>query len=274
VAEALQAARKVPARLQIEPVEVLVTPHDLLVYALGATQVYREERLVAAADWSYAKPRELLFYFMANPPRTKEQVGLVFWPDASPAQLRRNFRAALYHLRQALGRREWVLYEEGRYGFNRSLDYWYDVEAFERGWAAAQKLAGVDPEQAAEMLSDTLELYRGEYLEDVGLDDWAVLRREELHEMFLTAQARQGQWLFDSQQYEAAAAAFRALLAHDNLLESAHRALMRCYARLGQRNLALRHYADLVDLLDAELGAAPAPETLALYEQLQAGQPL
>ncbi|HBY96566.1 MAG TPA: hypothetical protein DEP84_21925 [Chloroflexi bacterium] len=47
---------------------------------------------------------------------------------------------------------------------------------------------------------------------------------------------------------------------------------MRCYARLGERGQALRHYQVVVELLDEELGAPPAPETTLLFERLRAGE--
>ena len=47
---------------------------------------------------------------------------------------------------------------------------------------------------------------------------------------------------------------------------------MRCHAALGERGRALRHYEELVRLLDEQLGASPAPGTSALYERLRAGE--
>ncbi len=42
--------------------------------------------------------------------------------------------------------------------------------------------------------------------------------------------------------------------------------------RRGRR--AIRHYEELVELLDERLGASPAPETGALHERLRAGEDL
>ena len=56
------------------------------------------------------------------------------------------------------------------------------------------------------------------------------------------------------------------------MLEEAHRELMRCHAALGERGRALRHYEELVELLDEQLGTPPAPETSALHERLRAGK--
>jgi predicted MFS family arabinose efflux permease len=44
---------------------------------------------------------------------------------------------------------------------------------------------------------------------------------------------------------------------------------MRSQAALGERGRALRHYEELVELLDEQLGTAPAPETSAPHERLR-----
>jgi len=47
---------------------------------------------------------------------------------------------------------------------------------------------------------------------------------------------------------------------------------MRSRAAMGERGRALRHYVELVGLLENELGSSPAPETVALYEGLREGR--
>jgi DNA-binding SARP family transcriptional activator len=261
---------------QARPVEIGPGLQRLQIYALGPTRVILDGRELVAADWSYAKPKELFFYLVSNRALTKEQIGQDFWPDASPDQLRRNFRATLYHLRQAVDGREWVLFDKGRYSFNRSLDFWYDAEAFESHIAAARQAVG-ERQQAREALAAlaaAASLYRGAFVEDLSLDSWALVQRESLRQEYLHAQSTRASLLVARGQLQEAAGVYLELLDHDNLLESAHRSLMRCYARLGQRGRALRHYQELVELLADELGVEPAEKTVALYHQLQQGQEL
>jgi DNA-binding SARP family transcriptional activator len=246
----------------------------LRLFALGPTKVYRNERFLAPADWTFAKPKELLFYLLAESPRTKEQIGVVIWPDASPDQLQRSLKSTLFHMRKALGQKEWILYERGRYTFNRSLGYWYDVEVFESSLARASKLQASAPAEAVGLFEQAKQLYRGDYLEDLAADEWCQPQREALRRQYVSGLLSLGELLFSESLYDRAAEIYYQVIAIDEYIEEAHRGLIRCQSRLGERGLALRQYESLVELLADELGVGPASETTALYRKLQHGEAL
>jgi DNA-binding SARP family transcriptional activator/Tfp pilus assembly protein PilF len=249
---------------------------ELRVYALGPTRVIVGARTLASTDWTYAKSRELCFYFLAQPPATKAQIGLDLWPDASDEQLRSQFHRALHHLRKALGHHEWILFSNGTYTFNRAAPYWCDLHIFEVQLREAQALlrAGPPPAErprAVACLEEATQLWRGDYLANLDAGEWAVFRREELRQAFLQALLDLGQLHFADAHYAAAAGCYRRVLAYDNYLELAHRELMRCNARQGEVGQALRQYQALRQLLRDELDADPSAETTLLYERLRRG---
>jgi non-specific serine/threonine protein kinase len=266
--------------LEVEPQEssaAAATEPELRVLALGPTKVIAGQRVVPTTGWTYAKAKELFFYFLAQPPASKAQIGLDLWPDASDAQLRSQFHRAMHYLRKALGRHEWIVFASDTYAFNRATPYWCDLHAFEAQVREARALlsAGLPPpaEQARAVacLEEATQLWRGDFLADLDAGEWAILRREELRQVFLLALLDLGQLHFVATRYASAAACYRRVLAHDNYLELAHRELMRCYARQGETSQALRHYHSLHTLLRDELGTSPSAETALLYERLRRG---
>jgi two-component SAPR family response regulator len=86
-----------------ETAEAKTTIAELRVLALGPARVEKGGRpLDSSPDW-IQKPRELLFYLLSHPEgRTKEQIGLALWPEASTSQLRSSFHDTVYRLRRAL----------------------------------------------------------------------------------------------------------------------------------------------------------------------------
>ncbi|HSJ29805.1 MAG TPA: hypothetical protein VK933_00130, partial [Longimicrobiales bacterium] len=68
------------------------TPADLEVRALGPLEVFVGGRPLEGDAFGSSRPRELLLLLLCHPEgRTREQVGLEFWPDASAAQVKNSF---------------------------------------------------------------------------------------------------------------------------------------------------------------------------------------
>jgi predicted ATPase/DNA-binding SARP family transcriptional activator len=244
----------------------------LRIFALGTARVEKEGRPLDSPN-RIEKSRELLYYLLSHPEgRTKEQIGLTLWPEASTSQLRSSFHDTVYRLRRALGTKEWIVFDRGRYAFNRSLPYSFDVEAFEENLSEARRVRVEAPEQAIGHLQEAASLYGGDFLEDSADSEWATVRQQELLLGYQETLLLLGRLLFAQERHVEAAEAYRKAIAHDELLEEAHRELMRCYAALGERSRALRHYEELVELLDERLGTAPASETRVVRERLLASE--
>lgn len=231
----------------------------LEIFAFGPGEIFQNGAPIA---WPYSRVRELFFYLLDQGPRRKGQIGLDLWPEASPAKLRRHLHDALYHARKALGEPAWIVYEHGRYAFNAALPHQYDVAAF----MAHLEPANSTPEERIRQLQQAVALYRADFLDEFDTD-WCRLRREVLRRLFLAALLELGELFYRHGRYATAADTYRQAIAHDNLLEEAHRELMRCYIALGQPAKAVQQYHALVQLLADELGMAPAPETAALITQ-------
>lgn len=57
-------------------------------------------------------------------------------------------------------------------------------------------------------------------------------------------------------------------------MEEGYQALMRAWARLGQRSQALKVYQQAIEALQRELRAASSPLTRWLARRLQEGEPI
>jgi DNA-binding SARP family transcriptional activator len=246
-----------------------LSDYELRLLALGPTEVYLKGRRLAAPDWTFAKPKELLFYLASNPAQTKEQIGLVFWPDVSPNQLRTRLRNALYQLRRALDGRDWVHYENGQYAFNRQKSFWYDLEAFDLEIEQGEKLLDGDPEGARARFEVALQLYRGDFLTGLAEDSWGMVRREELRQRYLDTMKILGKLYLDTKDVDRAVGLFLQLTEADPFLEAGHRGLMRAYLQAGEKGQALNQFRRLQQLLDDELGVKPSSKTIALFQSIR-----
>ena len=261
------AKQKAAARPRVGPVGAANGSAGMLrIRTLGGAAVEIGDTALTAADWSYAKPRELMFLLASSPPMTKDQIASALWPDLARQQLGNALHTALRELRRAIGDAGWVRYADGHYRFDRSRPHECDVTVFEDALVAARRARLA--EAALPELQRAIAVYGGDFLDGMATGEWALVRRDELRRAFESALLATGRLQVAAGRHQAAAASFRKAVAHEPLNESAHRELMTCWARLGETARAVRHYEELAGVLREQVGVAPAAETEALYRRL------
>ena len=247
-----------------------VMSDTLRVLALGPLQVFVGSEAIDTTVWGSARPRELLVYLLMHPDgRTKEQVGLAFWPEASAAQLRNSFHVTLHRLRKALRNPDWITLTNERYRVDPEVLAEFDVTEFERDVVSARRALKRREEGALSMLEKALNRFRGDFLDGEPAGDWHLEHRDRFQRLFVDALMEVGDVHLEENRLQKAADAYRRVIARDDLNEDATRALMRCYARVGDRSQALRLYQRFSDRLRKELDAEPDEETTSLYDELR-----
>jgi predicted ATPase/DNA-binding SARP family transcriptional activator len=242
----------------------------LRVLALGPLQVFVGNDAIDTTVWGSARPRELLVYLLMHPDgRTKEQVGLAFWPEASAAQLRNSFHVTLHRLRKAIRNPDWIALSNDRYRVDPEVIAEFDVWEFEREITTARRSLKKRETGAAAALERAVVRFRGDFLDGEPAGDWHLEHRDRLQRLFVDALMELGDVHASENRTAKAADAYRRLLARDDLNEDATRALMRCYAQVGERSQALRLYQRFSERLRKELDAEPEDETRELYEEVK-----
>jgi DNA-binding SARP family transcriptional activator len=265
----------VPARDELPPPRETHSPSQqvkLRVLALGPLQVFAGDRLVDSAAWGSARPRELLIYLMMHPDgRTKEQVGLAFWPEASAAQLGNSFHVTLHRLRKALGNGEWIVLTNDRYMVDPSVVGEFDVAEFERELAAARRMLKRQEEGAVAALEQAVQRFRGDLLDGEPAGDWHLEHRDRLQRLYGDALMELAARVTREERHAKAADVYRRILARDDLHEEAVCALMECHVKLSERAQAMRVYQRFVERLAKELDADPDQDTTELFDRIRAG---
>lgn len=212
------------------------------------------------------KARALLAYLALNPGQehSRDKLVSLLWGTSDAEHGRASLRQALSALRKSLGgAADRVLNADGD-SVSVNADA-LDVDATE-----FVRLAAAD---SVETLRQCVALYRGDLCEGMdprepAYEEWLEAERARYRELARAAMVRLLDRLLDGEALEDAVQTALRLLAMDPLQESVHRTLMRLYAGMGRRNVALRQYETCRKTIRRELDVELEPATKQVYLEL------
>jgi DNA-binding SARP family transcriptional activator len=245
---------------------------DVIVRLLGPFEL-----AVAGAPvrrWTSLKGLTILKYLLLNGGRARrEELMDLLWRGYRPQSARNNLNVAIYAVRRdfaaAAGGAALLVYAGGCYVLSPELVWRIDLDTFGAALADAERSSAEgDGELAADCYRRAIALYRGALLEDEAHGEWHLHEQRIVEERYLAAaEALAGLRLEAADAAEAIGLGER-VLHTDPCRESAHRLLMRCFARQQQGQLVARQYRRCHEALGRELGLRPAGETRRLYQEL------
>jgi len=243
---------------------------------LGPFKVRVDGKEVSDSTWGRPRALAILQYLLLQRARPvpAEELAEVFWPDA-PSVERTTLYATLTRLRNGLATSGLgaaaLRRERGGYRLLLPAGAAVDLDAF--SVAIRPGLRDATTEDALARCEQTLLQYSGELLADAPYAEWASLDRDAVRARWIEAGLLVARRHEQAGRLEGALEWYQRVLGRDAALEEAHCGAMRCYARLGHRDLALRQYDRCVQALHHELDASPDAATTALRDAIARGHP-
>jgi DNA-binding SARP family transcriptional activator len=222
-------------------------PRACAVRLLGSFRVEVDGHTISAEAWRHRRGADLVKRLALAPKHRlhREELMEDLWPDLGAEAAAANLRKAVHYARHSLGGKDAVSAD------GEILVLWpageLTVDAQEAEDAAASALA------SGRGLERVVDLFTGDLLPDDRYAEWTVAPRDRLRARrleVLRAARRWGQ-----------------VLDLDPSDEEACRALMQIHLTAGNRPAAIRQFQRLREILRIDLGLAPEPATVALFEQ-------
>ncbi|MCU0484811.1 MAG: AAA family ATPase [Anaerolineales bacterium] len=211
----------------------------------------------------------LAYLACAARPQTREHLATLLWPEYDRDSAYAYLRRTLWEINQMLGK-GWLSQEREYVTLEATARLWLDTAQFE---ALKQSKSS-----AMEVLTETVSLYRGDFMEGfivadtAPFEDWQTRQAEYYRREYATALQKLIQAHRQRNEPEAALQYARRWLSLDELNETAHTVMMSLLAEMGDRAGAVRQYEACVKVLKNELGVQPQPDSLRLYEAILSGK--
>ncbi|MEM7334317.1 MAG: BTAD domain-containing putative transcriptional regulator [Chloroflexota bacterium] len=234
------------------------------------------------------KVRALLAFLAVeyDRPHRRERLAALFWSDVPDSVARKNLRASLYRLRNAIESKSDLPLNELLDINNQTIQATVDSSAiFEVDVYQMQKLFHEVAEHhhadlgacdsCVTQLETAVSLYKGELLPGFQLDnaelfeEWLILKREQIHQQIIRAIESLLEIFQHRKAYQRVRHYAQKQLHFEPWHESAYRHLMLALMHEGQRSAALAQFEKCQQVLWDELGVEPTRETLNLYEQIK-----
>jgi DNA-binding SARP family transcriptional activator len=203
---------------------------------------------------------------------SREHLLHTLWPSAQNGSAGQSLNSLVYSLNKLLGDAldgaPPVIYTDGSYHLNVEAGIAVDVASFDKlVREGTRKARAGQPSAAMKAYEQAVALYRGDLC--TVSDIQALMLCEALRAQYLRVLAELSDYHCSQQDYTNCLTYAQRLLASDPCREDAHRLIMRCYMRQGQRAQALHQYRVCENILRAEFDVAPEAATVELYEQIR-----
>jgi predicted ATPase/DNA-binding SARP family transcriptional activator len=231
---------------------------------LGELEVHGDDGRTITV--SGAKQRALLAVLALQVGRVvpTEQLVEALWGDDPPSAVRNGLQGLASKLRRSLGSPDLVAMRSGGYVLDLpagAVDVHRHEELVAAGQAAA---AGGDLSQAAALLAEAGELWRGDPLADFTYEDFATTAIARLNELRLTVLEERLDLELRLGRHQGAVVQLEELVTAHPLRERLRGLLMLALYRAGRQAEALRVFQEGRQILGEELGLEPGHELRAL----------
>lgn len=236
-------------------------PWAVKVHTLGRFEVVIDGATLEFSGKAPRKPLALLKAIVAMGPNAVPVSALIdaLWPDEEGDAARKSLDVTVARLRRLLGRPDAVIVSDEAVSLNPKLCL-TDAQSFQ---------VRVEAAQTTEQRRQACAVYGGTFLPGDLDVPWSAKRREGLRHRFIRLVEDLGLSAEEERDWSEAIESYRRGLEADELAETFHQGLMRCYRALGRHAEGISTYRRLRHTLSVTLGIAPSEHSQALARALQ-----
>ncbi len=240
--------------------------YTLSLNLFGGFEARKGKHLIPAENWKRDKARQLLQALAVNSGKglSKEELAVLFWPDADESTAANNFKVTLSALNQTLEPNrppkeaaQFVVRNGEHYQLNQQMKVNLDTDQFE-------KLATSVQFEDKEIV---LALYKGKMLEGEQLQEAFMPEVQYYHRLYLDCLSKVIDAAIESKDFEKGLELSNRLVRQEPLLEVGYQYQMRIYHALGNLSMVRKVYNQALDVSRKTYGVE-SDELRTLFREL------
>jgi DNA-binding SARP family transcriptional activator len=240
--------------------------YSLSLNLFGGFEARKGKHLILADQWKREKARQLLQALAVNSGKgmSKEQLAVLFWPDADESTAANNFKVTLSSLNQTLEpdrplkeAAQFVIRTGEQYQLNPQMRINLDTEQFEK---LAMSQQGEDKERA-------LALYKDRMLEGEQLQEAFMPEVQYYHRLYLDCLGKVIEAAIVGKDFDKGLELSNRMVRQEPLLEVGYQYQMRIYHALGNISMVRKVYDKARDMGRKTYGVESS-NLQALFQEL------
>jgi ATP/maltotriose-dependent transcriptional regulator MalT/DNA-binding SARP family transcriptional activator len=249
--------------------EIEQWPWPVRIITLNGFKLFIDDQPLQFTRKAQHKPLALLKVLIALGGHgvPDSQVADSLWPDSEGDAAHWSIATTLRRLRKLLNHPEAIRLRDKRLTIDQAI-CWTDTQVFERIINNIKQLEPADSDakrlRGIELAEKALDMYQGHFLDNEASSAAVIAKREQLRRSFLKTIGWLGMQYEGMHDWERATDCYEYGLNIEASAEVLYRRLMQCHQRLGHKAEALKVYDRCCNMMSADFGSCPSPETEAI----------
>lgn len=235
----------------------------------GFSVIYGEEPLVFGRNMSTKAMRLLqILIYHGEKGIVREELLESLYGREELADAANNLRVTVHRLKKILAEAgmppyEYVSVKKRVYRFNSPGEMEIDAKVFAHLIEKAD--ATEDEEEKIKLLTEACQLYKGDFLPDMGGEEWALLKSVKYKNKYTEALKKLSSLLMERERYQEALVLCKAA-SEMHPFDEWQSVCIECYIELGRYKEAMEEYEKTANLFFEELGVSPSEKLLNQFE--------
>ena len=234
------------------------------IYTLGRFEIYSKGSRITETSKRSIRVWNLFKYILSHRNKMLSVGELidVLWGEDDCENPEKALQNLIYRLRNYLSANvkadDLILFNQGCYKWNEKFPVWVDCDSLLNYIDKGKELMKASPYDAKQCFEKAIELYNGDFLNDLPYEIWVLPIRTKYKKRYSDCVTLFLELLDGAGDFESVVRVCNEFFRHEFLDEKNNLFFLKALVSLNRRQEAQKHYDRMTELMYRELGVSPS----------------